>query len=254
MALHAGWSFARPVSHLTQTVKTVSDEKNFSIRATKESNDELGQLVDGFNEMISQIQQRDGALRNINKELEKRVETRAVELRPAVPDVVRHRRMLAREHLELVVPMDHLARGVDQEGAVEEPLRKLRVSCLCLSKDVRVQLARELAEQGGLITRNVDGQLVDVTPVIPVEDLVGEALQGALRYCDQPHGHVDCREPYRSPREFSDVLDVDLDVRARECAAHDRLQCKRHVLPDATAARRRLRLLRHPVHGNVLGC
>jgi len=71
---------SRPVSHLMKTVKTVSAEKNFSIRAVKESEDELGQLVDGFNEMISQIQQRDGALRNINRELEKRVEMRTREL------------------------------------------------------------------------------------------------------------------------------------------------------------------------------
>jgi PAS domain S-box-containing protein len=71
---------SRPISQLTKTVQTVSAEKNFSVRATKESDDELGQLVDGFNQMIAQIQQRDGALRNINKELEKRVENRTREL------------------------------------------------------------------------------------------------------------------------------------------------------------------------------
>ncbi|HZF01390.1 MAG TPA: PAS domain S-box protein [Methylomirabilota bacterium] len=71
---------SRPISQLMKTVKTVSAEKNYSVRAMKESEDELGQLVDGFNEMIGQIQQRDGALRNINKELEKRVELRTREL------------------------------------------------------------------------------------------------------------------------------------------------------------------------------
>jgi len=71
---------SRPILHLTKTVQTVAAEKNFSTRAIKESEDELGQLVDGFNQMITQIQQRDGALRNINKELEKRVETRTREL------------------------------------------------------------------------------------------------------------------------------------------------------------------------------
>jgi len=71
---------SRPLGELTRTVKAVSAEKNFSVRAVKESDDELGQLVDGFNQMIGQIQQRDGALRNINKELEKRVESRTREL------------------------------------------------------------------------------------------------------------------------------------------------------------------------------
>ncbi len=69
-----------PVSGLMETVRKVSAEKNFSLRAVKESEDELGQLVDGFNQMIAQVQQRDSALRNINKELEKRVESRTREL------------------------------------------------------------------------------------------------------------------------------------------------------------------------------
>lgn len=71
---------SRPITELIKTIKTVSAEKNYSVRAVKESNDELGQLADGFNEMISQIKQRDGALRHINKELEKRVEERTSDL------------------------------------------------------------------------------------------------------------------------------------------------------------------------------
>ena len=71
---------SRPISQLIKTIKTVSSEKNYSVRAYKESDDELGQLVDGFNEMISQIKQRDGALRHINKELELRVEERTSDL------------------------------------------------------------------------------------------------------------------------------------------------------------------------------
>src|SRR5271170_6398979 len=71
---------SRPIGQLMKTVTAVSAEKNFSARAVKESDDELGQLVDGFNQMIAQIQQRDNALRHINKELEKRVESRTREL------------------------------------------------------------------------------------------------------------------------------------------------------------------------------
>ncbi|HEY3761906.1 MAG TPA: ATP-binding protein [Verrucomicrobiae bacterium] len=69
-----------PIAQLNQTIKTVSTEKNFSVRAVKESDDELGELVDGFNEMIGQIRQRDGALRHINKDLETRVIARTSDL------------------------------------------------------------------------------------------------------------------------------------------------------------------------------
>ncbi|MGA2853344.1 MAG: ATP-binding protein [Verrucomicrobiota bacterium] len=72
---------SRPISHLAQTARTVSEGKNYSVRAPKESNDELGQLIDGFNEMIGQIQKRDAALRLINTDLENLVEERTLDLR-----------------------------------------------------------------------------------------------------------------------------------------------------------------------------
>jgi PAS domain S-box-containing protein len=53
---------SRPIFHLAETARTVSVDKNYSVRATKHGNDELGQLIDGFNEMLSQIQERDVAL------------------------------------------------------------------------------------------------------------------------------------------------------------------------------------------------
>jgi signal transduction histidine kinase len=69
-----------PVLQLAQAVRMVTLEKNYSVRATKQSNDELGQLVDGFNEMLGQIQARDTALQTARDNLEKRVEERTQEL------------------------------------------------------------------------------------------------------------------------------------------------------------------------------
>lgn len=53
----------RPVSELAGTALTVSAQKDYSVRATKYGDDEIGQLIDSFNEMLSQIQQQDSALR-----------------------------------------------------------------------------------------------------------------------------------------------------------------------------------------------
>ncbi|HTV41744.1 MAG TPA: ATP-binding protein [Candidatus Sulfotelmatobacter sp.] len=71
---------SRPIFHLAQTAKIVSSQKNYAVRAVKESNDELGNLIDGFNEMLSQIQERDAALNHANEELEKRVRERTRDL------------------------------------------------------------------------------------------------------------------------------------------------------------------------------
>lgn len=51
-----------PILHLTQTAWVISAEKNYSIRAVKHSSDELGFLIDRFNEMLARIQDRDKEL------------------------------------------------------------------------------------------------------------------------------------------------------------------------------------------------
>ena len=75
---------SRPIFHLASTVKAVSSEKNYSLRANKEGNDELGHLIEGFNEMLGQIQQRDSELQQAHDKLELRVEQRTQDLRAEI--------------------------------------------------------------------------------------------------------------------------------------------------------------------------
>ena len=59
-----------PILRLADVEIRVSREKDFSLRAVKDSDDELGVLIDGFNEMLVQIQERDGELRVAKEEAE----------------------------------------------------------------------------------------------------------------------------------------------------------------------------------------
>jgi signal transduction histidine kinase/ActR/RegA family two-component response regulator/HAMP domain-containing protein len=77
---------SRPISHLAETAKAISTEKKYSVRAIRHGNDELGQLIDGFNAMLGQIQERDAALQGSNDELEKRVEARTQDLRAEIQE------------------------------------------------------------------------------------------------------------------------------------------------------------------------
>lgn len=83
-----------PVSHLVDTVKQISREKEFSIRARGASNDEIGDLINGFNEMIGEIQKRDHELERQRVGLEDQVSTRTRDLTEA-------NRELKRLNLEL---------------------------------------------------------------------------------------------------------------------------------------------------------
>ena len=49
---------SEPIQHLHQTSISISKNKDYSIRAEKETHDELGALVDSFNKMLSTIEQQ----------------------------------------------------------------------------------------------------------------------------------------------------------------------------------------------------
>ncbi len=62
-----------PIGRLIELMHRVSSRRDYSVRASVESNDEIGTLAAGFNSMIEEIERRD-------RELETRVEERTAEL------------------------------------------------------------------------------------------------------------------------------------------------------------------------------
>ncbi|HXB73010.1 MAG TPA: ATP-binding protein [Candidatus Acidoferrales bacterium] len=69
-----------PVIHLVETAKAVTLLQNFDIRARKTADDELGLLIDSFNEMLSGIQRRDRELQQNRDSLEEEVAARTGDL------------------------------------------------------------------------------------------------------------------------------------------------------------------------------
>jgi len=61
---------SRPIVDLDRVARTVSERRDFSVRAKKYAEDEIGVLVDAFNEMLSQIQARDAELTVAKEEAE----------------------------------------------------------------------------------------------------------------------------------------------------------------------------------------
>ncbi len=62
-----------PLENLVKTTRIVADKNDYSVRAQKITNDELGQLTEGFNTMLDQIQARDTDLQQAYTEVEQRV-------------------------------------------------------------------------------------------------------------------------------------------------------------------------------------
>jgi len=87
LAFYLSKWIARPIIELASTARTVEETKDFSIRAEKRSQDELGVLVDNFNRMLGRIQQRDDELVHHRLELEEKVRDRTTELVTANEDL-----------------------------------------------------------------------------------------------------------------------------------------------------------------------
>jgi PAS domain S-box-containing protein len=103
---------AGPILDLARTTRQVTEHKDYSLRAVAQTRDEVGDLIDGFNEMLSQIQSRDTALRHAHDKLEQRVADRTSEL---LREVVERRRIeaaLADEKERLAVTLRSIGDAV----------------------------------------------------------------------------------------------------------------------------------------------
>jgi len=70
-----------PVIKLAAIIQQVSETKDYSLRATQSSEDELGLLASGFNDMLNKVQQRD-------EYLEDQVRERTVDLKRAMDEAI----------------------------------------------------------------------------------------------------------------------------------------------------------------------
>jgi len=102
-----------PVLDLAQTTRRVSAEKDYSLRAAKRTRDELGTLFDGFNDMLAQIQERDAALQQAQRELESRVEARTHELRQEVAERKRAETDL-QQQLTRIRLLNHITHSISE--------------------------------------------------------------------------------------------------------------------------------------------
>src|SRR5438105_9073355 len=58
-----------PILSLAHTAKIVSEQKNYSVRAEKRTDDEIGFLIDRFNGMLSQIEEHEKEIQEVNEQL-----------------------------------------------------------------------------------------------------------------------------------------------------------------------------------------
>jgi signal transduction histidine kinase len=199
---------ARPLVALAETARRVSRERDYSVRAqAPPDKDEIAVLVEAFNEMLVQIQDRDTALNKGREELEARVLERTAALRAANRELEAFSYTVAhdlRGPLDAVQGMVYLLNGMDQReaeraeildqlristqsmaGLIDDLLNLSRASTTALKQEPvqLVQLARGIAEElkRREPQRQVEFRIEDVPDVLADEGLMRVALDNLLR-------------------------------------------------------------------------
>ena len=98
VSLWAQKLFTAPLTRLIHSMEKVTKEKVYDAYVEKKSNDEFGELIDHFNEMITEIHDRDDELRAHSQDLEEKVAERTEalsvaknELEDSVEDLLKAR-------------------------------------------------------------------------------------------------------------------------------------------------------------------
>ncbi|MGE5297499.1 MAG: ATP-binding protein [Solirubrobacterales bacterium] len=135
---------SHPILHLADVARLVSEKQQYTVRAEQHGGDEVGLLIEAFNDMLEQIQQRDAALVDANEQLEGRVQERTAELTAANRNLVRE--VAFRKQAEQVL-MERTQRIVSHQRTL-----------LRLTKDVKndLQTTMKMATEEAAKTLDVE--------------------------------------------------------------------------------------------------
>ena len=205
---------ARPIEHLSFLARTVRDTRDYSMRAVKTSEDEVGVLAEEFNQMLSEIEAR-------TRELE--------EMRNTLEETVRQRtQQLERESLEHKRTAEKLQREIAERRKVEEDLKGAIETAEAASRfkgEFLANMSHEIrTPMNGVIAM---ADLLLNTALSPIQRKYGETIQRSARallkiindildYSKIESGHIEIEsEPIDFQVVCEDVIEV-LSPRAEE--------------------------------------
>ncbi|MFO1458636.1 MAG: response regulator [Verrucomicrobiota bacterium] len=175
---------SKPVLDLAQVARMISEKRDYSVRAVKQSEDEVGQLIESFNGMLGQIEKHERLLREVNQQL-------AESQQKAMAATLAKSQFLANMSHELRTPLNAiigyselLCEEMEEEGQgrIAEDLQKIHSAArhqLGLINDI-LDLSKIEAGKMTLFLETFDaGRMVDevISTIRPMTTKSGNQLE-----------------------------------------------------------------------------
>jgi signal transduction histidine kinase len=204
----------RPILDVTDVARQVIERRDFSLRVTKTTHDEVGFLVDAFNAMLAEVGRRSDALEASNESLKRETaERREAEeaLRIANRRKDEFLAMLAHELRNPLAPLRNALEILRQRGGET-----------AVAKDARQMMERQLRQMVRLVddlldvSRITTGKLALHTEIVSLQDVIRSAIDTSRPLIDRrqhtlsvslpPEPLLVAADPTRLAQVFSNLL------------------------------------------------
>jgi signal transduction histidine kinase len=207
-------TISRPITSLAETARIISEKNDYSVRAKKESEDEIGLLTDAFNLMLTEIQEQQSRLRKaledtrsseqevkeLNIDLERRVSVRTAELEEAVSQMEAFSYSVSHDLRAPLRAMQGYSEavledcGAQLDDTAKDYLGRIKTSAIRMDRLIQDILSYSRVARSDLSIENVN-----------LERLIETIIEQTPAF-QEPHAKVELQKPLHSVCAHEPVL------------------------------------------------